>query len=452
MTEATHRRTIRSWAQGRRWLDEPTGCGCAALPRLSRRLLLVATIGLSIGSSGCSVWHLAHRTMYSELAEYPQITDGRLACRQYRRWANDEWQRVLQEQGGQGLSSDYGSGFVQGFVDQVDAGGSVRVPSMPPRKYWRVGYRNPRGQQAVEDWYDGFRHGAGVAKAGGYRRQAVIPSSLQSHSTADDPALTEDLESSPQRLESSKPPVTQEPLERAKEHTPTPAKEAPGEELPKLVPDEVGPADAEQLPAPSEQALPQVTPPTGNDVLPPPPVEDLKLDVPLDELKPFGEPSSAPDTDLSALRSAARTPQPPRKQEPEPPSSDVPAVEPQPDRPATEPRLEGPPPPPWHRSAKARKKSSESKRAEPQTSDSADFDPFAGTPFKETLGLTNGRAAATQVSSAAAAGGSTVRDPHVQPAMNVIPVPDNERQPASADSQVDWQPAPATASSWKHRE
>ena len=117
--------------------------------------------------------------MYSELAEYPQITDGRLACKQYQRWARDEWQQIQQDEGGAGFSGDYGSGFVQGFVDQVYAGGAVRPPAMPPRKYWRTGYRNPRGEQAVEDWYGGFRHGAHVAKAGGYRHQAEIPSSLQ---------------------------------------------------------------------------------------------------------------------------------------------------------------------------------------------------------------------------------------------------------------------------------
>ena len=143
-----------------------------------RPVLVVAALGVLTCISGCSVWHLAHRTMYSELSQYPQLTDAKLSCRQYQRWAKDEWQRIIDTTGGGGYSSDYASGFIQGFVDQVYAGGNVQAPPMPPRKYWRVGYRNQRGRQAVQEWYGGFRHGAQVAKEGGYRQQAVIPSSL----------------------------------------------------------------------------------------------------------------------------------------------------------------------------------------------------------------------------------------------------------------------------------
>ncbi|MCA9196031.1 MAG: hypothetical protein KDA87_00775 [Planctomycetales bacterium] len=126
---------------------------------------------------GCTPMQLAYRTMYGELHGYPRVTDGRLANQQYKRWAKQEWNQLATQSGGT-YSSDYGSGFIQGFVDQVYAGGEADPPPVPPRRFWRVGYRNVRGTQAVEDWYNGFSHGAKVARDGGYRQRAVIPSSM----------------------------------------------------------------------------------------------------------------------------------------------------------------------------------------------------------------------------------------------------------------------------------
>ncbi len=62
--------------------------------------VLVLIVGSLTCLPGCSVWHLAHRTMYSELSQYPPVTDGKLSNRQYKRWAKDEWQRVAHSAGG----------------------------------------------------------------------------------------------------------------------------------------------------------------------------------------------------------------------------------------------------------------------------------------------------------------------------------------------------------------
>ncbi|MCP4189932.1 MAG: hypothetical protein GY768_04820 [Planctomycetaceae bacterium] len=126
---------------------------------------------------GCSSYHLAKRTLHCELNEYPQVTDGKISCRKYRGWAKQEWQRIRMESG-ETFSNDYASGFLQGFVDQVYAGGKPIAPPIPPRKYWRVGYRNADGRRAVEEWYHGFEHGAQIAHESGYRAQAVVPSSI----------------------------------------------------------------------------------------------------------------------------------------------------------------------------------------------------------------------------------------------------------------------------------
>jgi hypothetical protein len=130
-------------------------------------------------AAGCSPWQLAHRTLHTELNEFPRVTDGRLSSRQYCRWAKQEWRKFASEHPEATHSSDYISGFIYGFRSYVYAGGSTDPPSIPPSRYWRIGFRNERGDQAVRDWYEGYSHGALTAKEKGYRDRVTVPSSLQ---------------------------------------------------------------------------------------------------------------------------------------------------------------------------------------------------------------------------------------------------------------------------------
>ncbi|MCA9216251.1 MAG: hypothetical protein KDB27_24450 [Planctomycetales bacterium] len=128
-------------------------------------------------STGCTPWQLAKRTLFSELNEYPRVTDGRLASKQYSRWARDEWHEFAATSG-ENHSSDYISGFIYGFTKYVHAGGKTDPPAVPPRRYWRVGYKNQRGRAAIQDWYNGYAHGAETAAEKGYRERATLPSSM----------------------------------------------------------------------------------------------------------------------------------------------------------------------------------------------------------------------------------------------------------------------------------
>ena len=148
----------------------------ARTPRGNRMSLLLCLLWVTC-SVGCSPWQLARRTLFRELNAYPRVTDGRLACAQYKLWAKKEWTEIVAETG-ETYSNDYASGFLQGFVDQVDAGGKIQPPPMPPRRYWRLQYRNKHGRRAIENYYNGFEHGARVAYDNGYRERATIPSSL----------------------------------------------------------------------------------------------------------------------------------------------------------------------------------------------------------------------------------------------------------------------------------
>jgi hypothetical protein len=77
-------------------------------------------------------------------------------------------------------SPDYALGFRDGFVDYVYAGGNGEPPPVPPRQYWNVMLRSPEGKQLADAWFAGYRHGAQIARDGGYRDLGTIRTSLVS--------------------------------------------------------------------------------------------------------------------------------------------------------------------------------------------------------------------------------------------------------------------------------
>lgn len=227
--------------------------------RCARRWMPTFLLLLIPGLVGCSPWQLARRTLYGELAEFPRVTDGRISCQQYQRWAKLEWKKIVEQNTGEPFSSDYASGFIQGFVDMVYAGGEVRTPAVPARRYWGIGYKNSEGKRATENWFNGFDHGARVAKENGYRERAVIPSSIYMDAAKKDESQTLEWDGS-QLLEPSSESVRSDTTGHSSE--PTPAQ--PSSETPNVAP----PADPEPIPTPSNlpfgsaQAipLPQTTP------------------------------------------------------------------------------------------------------------------------------------------------------------------------------------------------
>ena len=66
-------------------------------------------------------------------------------------------------------SCDYRRGFVDGFADYLDYGGSGEPPPVPPPSYRISRYETPLGLAMMEDWTCGFRHGAATAMASGLR-------------------------------------------------------------------------------------------------------------------------------------------------------------------------------------------------------------------------------------------------------------------------------------------
>jgi len=120
------------------------------------------------------------RTMLDEPAQFSADKDRERTLATYRMWAESAWRRERGACSAFPASDEYSLGFRDGFVDYVYAGGNGEPPPVPPRKFWNVAWRTASGQAAAADWFAGYRHGAGVARDGGFRKQAVVLSSLGS--------------------------------------------------------------------------------------------------------------------------------------------------------------------------------------------------------------------------------------------------------------------------------
>ncbi len=104
--------------------------------------------------------------------------DKRRSLAVYSSWADAVWYEESQGCPELAGRAEYGVGFRDGFVDYVYAGGTGEPPPVPPRHLWNVDFRSEEGHQRAEDWFAGYRHGAQVARDGGYRSLATVRSSI----------------------------------------------------------------------------------------------------------------------------------------------------------------------------------------------------------------------------------------------------------------------------------
>ena len=72
----------------------------------------------------------------------------------------------------------YASGFRCGFAEYLMFGGDAQPPLVPPREYWNVDFETPAGKQAIDEWFQGYRHGAAECQARGNRELTTVPTSL----------------------------------------------------------------------------------------------------------------------------------------------------------------------------------------------------------------------------------------------------------------------------------
>ncbi len=91
------------------------------------------------------------------------------------KYAQSAWSSVCKLAPDGSLSRHYKDGFIEGYIDYLDAGGTGEPPAMPPFKYGLHLYQTVEGRQAVRDWFAGFRHGALIAKSSGFRELIIVP-------------------------------------------------------------------------------------------------------------------------------------------------------------------------------------------------------------------------------------------------------------------------------------
>lgn len=143
-----------------------------------KRTLAILCVLLACGSTGCKVvrWN-AYRTLLAEPKQFDWRKDRCQSRTLYRSWAADAWQEHCTD-GCARQTSDYVIGFQDGFVEYCYFGGTTEPPPVPPRPYWNPLNRSSPLSEDAEEWFAGYRHGAQVARDGGYRQQAVVPVSV----------------------------------------------------------------------------------------------------------------------------------------------------------------------------------------------------------------------------------------------------------------------------------
>jgi hypothetical protein len=230
-------------------------------------LFAAACLAAAAGCSGrqsapAGFEHIAGRNLTQEPIRWLDEQEFRKVAERHARAA---W--AAQQVHGQ-VSGDYENGFVEGFVDYLDAGGNGEPPVVPPFRYRLTRFKTPEGHKATEDWFAGFRHGAAVARASGLRELILVPLSAPIASPPE-PQLTAPLSpdsyrrgEAPARLPAPKPAgPTLPPIEVL----PSPYREGPDN------------GNAEPLPPPRNIRLPPlpiIQPPASS---PPAPATRVRL-------------------------------------------------------------------------------------------------------------------------------------------------------------------------------
>jgi hypothetical protein len=272
--------------------------GQCAPPWGSGRHLLPVFFALALLTlPGCVVYQHARRTLIHEPTAFSWKKDRIRSLKTYRQWADEAWASET----GTCLDpeDEFALGFRDGFVDYVYAGGDGEPPPVPPRQFWNLAWRSSQGQSAAQEWFAGYRHGADVAREGGFRNSGIVLSSYR----WDGPG--------PSEFDGVQPPITSgEELGDPIEPMPAPPE---GDPLDDGMIDPQPP----ELPAPSDNGsmLPPEEPPAEDvradesSAEPSPPVLERSADAPL---PPDGAAPDRLDVSVSMRfrRAAARTTEP----------------------------------------------------------------------------------------------------------------------------------------------
>ena len=148
----------------------------------ARKAVLVFLLTLPVFGSGCTLCDNAWRTTVAEPFHYSNYWYEKFARARFRGLAHcafDQERALTRAERDdychEPFTVDHKLGFVDGFVDYLEAGGMGHPPPLPPRRYWKAKYQTPDGYRATEDWFRGYHHGTMSARASGYRQLVTVP-------------------------------------------------------------------------------------------------------------------------------------------------------------------------------------------------------------------------------------------------------------------------------------
>jgi hypothetical protein len=137
--------------------------------------------GFSLLNSGCAL--LEDATRNSVQAIRRPIAEHHETARN-RRWAEAAWINVCSA-GPTPFSTDHADGFKLGYAEYLFRGGDGEPPLVAPLRYRNVKYQTPEGFAAIQAWFNGYRHGASIARESGARQWVTGPSALPANPHAE---------------------------------------------------------------------------------------------------------------------------------------------------------------------------------------------------------------------------------------------------------------------------
>lgn len=134
---------------------------------MNERFTLSLTATVLLMGSGCSLIHNTHRTLVNE----PLLaSDDYILRKRFRILAHHSFAEYKRSERGAHCPCHFKDGFIDGYIDQLENGGTTDPPAQPPRRYWVANNLTPAGQERTTQYFNGFRTGAEMALASGLRR------------------------------------------------------------------------------------------------------------------------------------------------------------------------------------------------------------------------------------------------------------------------------------------